>query len=263
MKRIAGLRVAAVPFLIISSVAAAATESADFDADGVKLRYFDAGAGETVVLLHGFGGSAEGLYLGPGTFDALVGAGYRVIALDQRGHGRSGKPHEPERYGLQMVEDVRRLLDHLGIERVHLVGYSMGGRVANAFRAHYPGRLHTVTLGGYGWPWRSPRVTLEESRADMAERDVLPGNDLDALAAVRVGGYQLETSEQDLRANDVPALAIIGDNDEVVPPADRETLRTTMSNLEMVVIPGTHAGPDGAPYKPIFAKELIGFLARH
>lgn len=249
-------------FLLFSSIAVSA--GADhFDSNGVNLRYFTEGSGETVVLLHGFSGSAEGLYIKPGTFNALVNAGYQVVALDQRGHGMSDKPYDAASYGMEMVEDVRRLLDHLELDKVHLVGYSMGGKVSNMFRSKYPERLLTITLGGYGWPWQSPKLTLEESGMRLQQRTLLPGNDLQALAAVSVGMYDLTPTERNLRANEVPAFAIIGDKDEVVSAENFSTLKDTMSNLEVTVIPGTHAGPDGAPYKPIFAEKLVNFLDKH
>jgi len=249
-------------FLLFSSTAISA-DAHHFDSDGVNLRYFTGGSGETIVLLHGFSGSAEGLYIKPGTFAALSNAGYQVVALDQRGHGMSDKPHDAESYGMNMVEDVRRLLEHLEIDKVHLVGYSMGGKVSNMFRSKYPERLLTITLGGYGWPWQSPKLTLEESITRLQQRTLLPGNDLQALAAVSVGMYDLTPTERNLRANEVPAFAIIGDQDEVVSAENFSTLKEIMSNLDVAVIPGTHAGPDGAPYKPIFARKLLGFLSEH
>jgi len=267
-RAVAGTAMTSVPrawlaALLCCAGAATAADSEVFDSAGVGLRYFSAGAGETVVLLHGFSGSAEGLYLKPGTFDAIVGAGYRVVALDQRGHGASEKPHAPESYGMEMVEDVRRLLDHLQVERAHLVGYSMGAKVSNTFRANYPERLLSITLGGYGWPWQGPQTSLAEARSRMRDRTVLPGNDLDALAAVSVGMYDLTPAKDNLRANRVPALAIIGDQDDVVSATDLDTLKNTMAKLELVIVPGTHAGSDGAPYKPRFAEELIAFLGTH
>ncbi len=254
--------VAIVAILFLSSITFAA-ENNRFDSDGVSLRYLSDGSGKTVVLLHGFSGSAEGLYVNPGTFDALVDAGYRVVALDQRGHGQSDKPYNPDRYGMTMVDDVRRLIDHLGVEKVHLVGYSMGAKVANTFRSMHEDRLYTVTLAGYGWPWQSASLTLAEAEERMASRLVLPGNDLKALAAVSVGSNKLTPTEESLRSNSVPAFAIIGDKDEVVSSENFRTLRETMANLEFVVMPGTHAGADGAPYKPQFAEELVAFLAKH
>ena len=236
-----------------------------FDSDGVRLRYVTEGSGDTVVLLHGFSGSADGLYLRPGTVNALSAAGYRVIALDQRGHGGSDKPYDASAYGMNMVEDVRRLLDHLEVERAHLVGYSMGARVSSTFLVTYPERLLTITLGGFGWPWQSPPVTTDDALASLSEDTVLPGNDLRALAAVRAGGSGgvLTPDEKALQKNVIPALAIIGDRDEVVPEGRFESLGRTLANVETVVIPGTHAGPDGAPYKPVFATSLIEFLDRN
>jgi len=250
-------------FLTIWTVSATAAESVYFDADGTTLHYVTAGAGETVVLLHGFSGSAQGLYVEPGTFDALVDAGYRVVALDQVGHGKSDKPYDPNRYGMQMVEDIRRLMQHLEVDKIHLAGYSMGAKVANTFRSVYPSRLHSIVLGGYGWPWQSRSMTYAEAETAMATRTLLPGNDTKALAAVSVGMHELTSSEDSLRANSVPAFGIIGDKDEVVSGDDFRTFTETMSELEVTVIPGTHAGPDGAPYKPRYAQEMLRFLAQH
>jgi pimeloyl-ACP methyl ester carboxylesterase len=249
--------------LLLGSGATFAAESSRFDSDGVSLRYISGGSGQTVILLHGFSGSAEGLYIKPGTFDALVDAGYRVVALDQRGHGQSDKPHDADAYGMNMVEDVRRLLDHLNVEKVHLVGYSMGAKVANTFRSLHEDRLFTITLGGYGWPWQSAAVTLAEAEERLKSRPVLPGNDLRALAAVTVGSNELMPSEESLRGNTVPAFAIIGDKDEVVSAENFKTFKEKMANLDFVILPGTHAGPDGVPYKPQFADELIAFLQKH
>lgn len=109
---------------------------------GVRLRFRQAGAGEPIVLLHGFAASLEALTpLG----DSLS-ADHRVIALDLRGHGRSAVPSDPEAYGREMGEDVVRLLDHLGIARTHLVGHSMGAVVSAYVATRHPDRVATATL---------------------------------------------------------------------------------------------------------------------
>lgn len=246
--------------LLLAAAATSAAENAFFESDGVRLHYFVEGSGETVVLLHGFSGSAEGLYVKPGTLSALVEAGYRAVALDQVGHGQSEKPYDTARYGLNMVEDVRRLLDHLDVEKAHVVGYSMGSKVANSFRDIYPERLNSITLGGYGWPWQSQQTTYAEAKRRLTSRSILPGNDLDALAAVSMSLYELAPGEDSLRSNEIPAFGIIGDQDTVVPTEDWQKFRDTMHKLRVVVMPGTHAGPDGAPYKKQYADELVKFL---
>jgi pimeloyl-ACP methyl ester carboxylesterase len=105
-----------------------------FDANGVKISYFVQGKGEPVVLLHGWLSSAGVNWALPGT-SALLAKDYQVIALDVRGHGLSDKPTKEDAYGPELVEDVVRLLDHLKIEKAHVVGYSMGGIIAANFLA--------------------------------------------------------------------------------------------------------------------------------
>lgn len=234
--------------------------AADFDSNGVRINYTMAGAGETVVLLHGFSGSADGAWINPGTFDAIREAGYRVVAMDHRGHGKSDKPHSAEDYGIQMAEDVRRLLDHLDVSKAHIVGYSMGAKIANAFRTRHPERLQSLVLGGYGWPWQSPPPTLQQARANMETRAILPGNDLDALAAYQAGSAGLNLTAADLRDNVIPTLSIVGTEDQVVPRSEVESLRATMGALAAIDMPGTHAGSEGALYKPQFGAEIIAFI---
>src|SRR5918998_677025 len=94
-----------------------------------------------------FASDAEAQWVRTGVLQALA-ARYRVIAMDARGHGRSGKPDDPARYGPEMGLDVVRLLDHLGIRRAHLVGYSMGAHIVAQLLVTHPERFLTATLGG-------------------------------------------------------------------------------------------------------------------
>ena len=94
--------------------AAGRAESGFFDSKGVKLHYTVEGQGEPVLLIHGFAVNDQLNWVIPGIVKALA-KDYRVITYDNRGHGRSGKPHEAKHYGLEMIEDVVRLLD--GTER--------------------------------------------------------------------------------------------------------------------------------------------------
>jgi len=253
---------------LLCSMLSGTTCAADvnyFDSDGINIRYFSDGQGEALVLIHGFSGSAETAWINSGVFDALADAGFRVIALDNRGHGGSDKPHDPASYGVNMAEDVRRLLDHLGLERAHVVGYSMGGKIANTFRSRHPQRVITLTLGGYGWPWRGQASTLEESRKNLMQRTLRPGNDIDALAAYRVVSNDLVPGEENLRGNKIPTLSIVGTEDTVVlRDGDQvKTLRETMANIEAVDMPGTHAGPDGVLYKAEFAEAVVAFIRKN
>src|SRR3954464_1960655 len=97
--------------------------------DGVRIHYVERGKGIPVVLLHGIGGSAA-IWRRVPIFDDLA-RNYRVIAIDLRGHGSSGKPREVSAYGPEMALDVIRLLDHLGIAKAHVIGYSLGANVTS------------------------------------------------------------------------------------------------------------------------------------
>ena len=104
---------------LAASTAVAAPQQGQFLSNGVKIHYIEEGQGEPVLLIHGFSANAFVNWVLPGVFGNLA-KHYHVIALDNRGHGASGKPHEIEKYGPEMVEDAVRLLDHLKIEKAHI-----------------------------------------------------------------------------------------------------------------------------------------------
>ena len=99
--------------------------------DGLKLHYIERGTGSPLLLLHGFGMSAQSCWHDTGIVDVLADSGHRVLALDARGHGESDKPHDPDAYQVdRMRSDVLALVEQAGIERPAFVGHSMGGRMA-------------------------------------------------------------------------------------------------------------------------------------
>lgn len=103
-----------------------------------------------VVLHHGFVVDANANWVAPGVVDALLGAGRRVIAPDARGHGRSGKPHDPASYGEQrMARDLAVLIEVCGESQIDLVGYSMGAIVSLIF-ASEDQRVRRLVVGGVG-----------------------------------------------------------------------------------------------------------------
>ena len=100
-----------------------------FDSDRVEIAFIDEGDGDPVLLIHGFASNVATNWVDPGWVKTLTQAGHRVIAYDNRGHGRSAKLYGIEDYGAPlMAEDARRLLDHLKIDRADVMGYSMGAR---------------------------------------------------------------------------------------------------------------------------------------
>ena len=122
-----------------------------FSADGVEIAYLDEGAGDAILLIHGFASNLIVNWVDTGWVRTLTRAGFRVIAIDNRGHGQSQKLHDPALYGAPlMAEDGRRLLDHLGIARADAMGYSMGARISAFLAINHPARVRSAVFAGLG-----------------------------------------------------------------------------------------------------------------
>jgi pimeloyl-ACP methyl ester carboxylesterase len=126
-----------------------------FESAGVRIAYVDVrpetGAGDPILLIHGFASNHAVNWVNTLWVKTLTRAGYRVIALDNRGHGESEKLYRPEDYHSSvMAADAVRLLDHLGIERADVMGYSMGARITAHVALEAPARVRSVLLGGLG-----------------------------------------------------------------------------------------------------------------
>jgi pimeloyl-ACP methyl ester carboxylesterase len=263
-----------------------------FDSNGVRIRYVEQGAGPPVVLIHAFSGNLDASWVGTGVLPTLA-SDYRVIALDSRGHGKSDKPHDPKSYGLQMGQDVVRLLDHLHIARAHIVGNSLGADITAKLLTTNPDRFLTATLSGaagqqrwtpedaaaaeaeavefeQGVPFRSailrgaptdrPQPTEEEIQAESQRR--LGRNDRFAMAAlVRSRGEQT-VSAAEMAAVQVPTLGIIGSADANL--AAMQQFAAVLPMLKVVVIDGaTHSGALGVTRRPEFVEHVRAFTAAH
>lgn len=126
-----------------------------FDSAGVRIAFIDEGPsvprGLPVVLVHGFASTHAVNWVNTLWVRTLTEAGRRVVALDNRGHGESGKPHDPASYATAaMAQDVARLLDHCGIRRADVMGYSMGARITAFVALGEPQRVRGIVLGGLG-----------------------------------------------------------------------------------------------------------------
>lgn len=245
-----------------------------FLSDGISLHYIDEGAGEPVLLIHGFASNIEINWVGPGWTDFLVKAGRRVIAFDHRGHGKSDKLYDPLDYGAPlMAEDARRLLDHLGIERVDAVGYSMGARVS-AFLAHsYPGRVRSAVFGGMGSGMLSGLAGSEviASALEAPSREGITDptarmfrvfaeatkGDLKALSACMRSQRSRVTPEM-LAELRLPVLIAVGTLDDVSGPA--EGLARYLPNAEVLDIPGRDH--NRAVGDKVFKEGVLDFLGR-
>jgi len=172
-----------------------------FNSAGVRIHYTIDGKGEPVILIHGYAVSIASNWGTPGIIKGLSD-GYQVIAIDNRGHGQSDKPHDVDSYGNKMVDDVIRLMDHLKLKKAHVVGYSMGG-------------LLTEALGGAGWsdPNDHSQEQLLNQLADSLEQGKGIGPLIVALNPVGAPlptAQAIETTNEFfLASNDPLALAAV------------------------------------------------------
>jgi pimeloyl-ACP methyl ester carboxylesterase len=185
-----------------ASATLAAAPDQQFANGDVTIRYRDLGTGDPIVFIHGYTATLESMI---GIANALP-PDHRKIALDVRGFGRSSKFNSADKYGQKMVDDVVALMDHLKIQRAHLVGHSMGALISANVAARYPDRVSTAALVA-GPFWGEPDITVESRRwtADLESGKgllnfmlwLLPGTDPKMGAAMNAGI---------LKANDLPSL---------------------------------------------------------
>ncbi|WP_372422534.1 alpha/beta fold hydrolase [Salinarimonas chemoclinalis] len=207
-----------------------------FSSNGVDIAYIDLpptgeDRHEPIVLVHGFASNHAVNWVNTMWTKTLAHSGRRVIALDDRGHGKSAKLHEPEAYGSQvMAGDVLALMDHLGLERADVMGYSMGARITAHLALMAPGRVRAALLGGLGIHLVEG-VGLPLGIADAMEAPSLDaltdpmqrmfrafaeqtGSDLAALAAC-IRGSRQTLSREEVASLAMPVLVSVGTNDTV------------------------------------------------
>jgi pimeloyl-ACP methyl ester carboxylesterase len=202
-----------------------------FAHDGVEIAFLDEGEGEPVVLVHGFASNKEVNWVATGWVTTLTRAGRRVIALDNRGHGASTKLYDPAAYhSATMADDVRALIEHLGLPRADVMGYSMGARNTVFLALAHPQRVRSAVLGGVGIRLVE-RAGLPDTIAEALEAPALAvvsdptghmfrafaeqtKSDLRALAACLRGSRQPITRDELSRLT-VPVLVAAGTKDPI------------------------------------------------
>lgn len=223
---------------------------ATFDSDGIEINYLDRGEGDPVLLIHGFASNIETNWVTTSWVDALTNAGRRVIALDNRGHGKSGKLYAPERYGAPaMAEDAVRLLDHLGIESADIIGYSMGARIAAFLFFAHPTRVRSLVFGGLGITMvrgmigagplaralEAPSIEEVTNATARSFRRFAEStkSDLKALAACMRGPRE-KVKPEALATITVPTLVVVGSEDVIGgSPAELAALIPNSQYLEL------------------------------
>jgi pimeloyl-ACP methyl ester carboxylesterase len=247
---------------------------AQFKHDGVEIAFLDEGEGEPIVLVHGFASNKEVNWVTPGWVTTLTRAGRRAIALDNRGHGASAKLYDPTAYhSAIMAEDVRALLDHLGLPRADIIGYSMGARITAFLALAHPDRVRAAVLGGLGFRLIEG-VGLPDAIADALEAPSLADvsdptaymfrafaeqtkSDLHALAACMRGSRQTLSRGEVARVA-VPLLVAVGEKDPIA--GSPQALAALIPGAKALVIPGRdHMLAVG---DRVFKSTVLGFLAQ-
>ena len=211
----------------------------------ISLTFGDQGSGPPLLLLHGITQNAS-------SFDPLIRrlkSSFRIIALDCRGHGDSDKPRKVADYGSNMVEDVKNLLAQLKIEKVHLLGTSMGAEIALRFTAYNPSSVLSLTVIGSGLssdkesenylavgealkkhhsfgPWIKATGGMgyfSPDKIGIATADsMLRGQDIEALSSVFLSMPEIiNLTENEISTLTMPVLGICGELDEERPAIER------------------------------------------
>lgn len=199
--------------------------------DGFELAFIDEGQGDPILLIHGFASTHFVNWVAPGWVKTLRDAGFRVIAIDNRGHGKSAKSHDKADYTPgKMAGDAAALLDHLGIEKAHVMGYSMGARVSAFLALEHPEKVATLILGGLGrgmidgvgeWDEIAEALLADDPDSITSERGQMfrkfadqTKSDRIALAACIATSRELLTAE-DAATIAQPTLVAVGTVDDI------------------------------------------------
>jgi pimeloyl-ACP methyl ester carboxylesterase len=247
----------------------------EFTSNGVSLAYEIHGDGPPLLLIHGFASSGQINWVATGWADTLNKAGYRAITLDNRGHGKSQRFYDPEMYWAHlMADDARNLIDHLGIERLPVIGYSMGARITAYLALKHPERVVCAVLGGMGVNLinglEDSDAIIEGLVADRLEDLTHPSArqfrifadhskaDRRALAACMVTSRE-PMAEADVRKIAVPVLIAVGEDDAMA--GSPEALAALIPDAVAFTIPRrNHMLATGDPK---FKAAVLSFLGQH
>jgi pimeloyl-ACP methyl ester carboxylesterase len=223
-----------------------------FTNENVEIAFLDEGEGEPIVLVHGFASNKDVNWVYPGWVSTLRHAGRRVIALDNRGHGESTKLYDPAAYhSFLMAEDVRALLDWLGLSCADVMRYSMGARITAFLSLAHPERVRAAVFGGLGIRLVNDTelpetIALALEAPSLAEISDPAGHtfrafaeqthsDLKALAACMRGSRQT-LSRAEVGRIAVPLLVAVGSQDHIAGSA--EQLTALIPGAKALTIPG-------------------------
>ena len=242
--------------------------------DGLRIATYSFGEVDapTVVALHGFASSALANWQKTGWVRDLTRAGYRVVAIDQRGHGASDKPHSPNLYSMELlVADLTTVLDTYLLDEVALVGYSLGARVSWHAALELPNHVTRAVLGGIPDGDPLTRFRVDDARgaieaggetgdrltdAYLTMAAGIPGNDRLALVEL-VEGMRGGLQPDPANPPQQPLLFATGSEDRILDAS--RALAASAPRGEFFEIPGRDHF--NAPTSKHFRERALAFLA--
>jgi len=206
----------------------------EFASEAIKIHYEVEGEGPELIMIHGFAASIQDNWRATGWVEALEKEN-KLILMDCRGHGRSGKPHDRSEYGKKMRDDIVGLMDHLSLTKANFFGYSMGAGLSLALLLDRPDLFRSLIMGG-SVPRTEDGPTLAttgnvipdallaksiDEVKDPAGRQFRifaesTGADLAALAAVSLGMIREPVTKEALKGIAVPVMSVVGSNDVLI-----------------------------------------------
>ncbi|HEV7278249.1 MAG TPA: alpha/beta hydrolase [Devosiaceae bacterium] len=241
----------------------------------IEIAYEVHGAGDPVLLIHGFGSNGRVNWIDTGWVETLASDGYQPITMDNRGHGESRKLYDPQLYfAHDMALDAKHLLDHLEIQRAPVIGFSMGARIAAFLALNHPEQVSATIWGGMGENLITGLENSEEIIEALTAESLSEvkgatgrvfrifaehtGADRAALAACMVSSRE-PMSEAEVAAITVPVLVAVGSEDQMA--GSPEVLAKLLQQGEAFLIPRRdHMRSTGDPR---FKEAALEFLARH
>jgi pimeloyl-ACP methyl ester carboxylesterase len=258
--------------LLILALPAQVSSAEMLRTNGVELEYQVSGAGEPLLLIHGFGSCIDHSW---GSIAPELAKSYHVIAVNQRGHGLSTNPSGKFTHA-QSAEDIRNLLDALNIKSVRANGYSSGGMTLLHLATRYPERVSKLVLVGatshFGEQARRIMRSVasdglpppvREQFLSCAARGPAQAEELTRqFGAFKDSHTDVTFTAQDLAKIKAETLIVHGDRDDFFPISIPVEMYGAIPRSQLWIVPGGDHSPTAGATEAVFVQTVGSFLSR-
>jgi pimeloyl-ACP methyl ester carboxylesterase len=240
--------------------------------NGVEIEYRVSGSGEPLLMIHGFGECIDRSW---GAIIPELSKSYRVIAINQRGHGASTNPSGKSTHR-QSAQDVKNLMDALGVKRANAIGFSSGGMTLLHLATRYPDSLSKLVVVGATTHFGEQARRIMRSVASKglpppvreqflkcAARGAVQADDLTR----QFGGFKDSYADMNLKAADLRkikahTLIVHGDRDEFFPVAIPIAIYASIPQSQLWIVPRGDHSPTAGASQDSFTQTVKAFLSR-